>query len=127
MTYQITIPMWLELPQPLRNKLVEIFSLPRSGGTSISSFGGVMKVDTDGYTHQDLAGISIPKMQDFLGSDETDFWKLLELTINKAEASLPEELKPVIDEKPWCNSCDSRGVRHKKTCPNFISKVEAVV
>ena len=119
--YQVTIPMWLDLPQELRSKMVEIFALKRSGGTVISSVGGVMRCETDGYTHEDLIGISIDKMQDFLGEhDEKDFWKLLEATINKAEEGLPTAPK---EKAPWCDSCDSKGVRHKKICPK-VKKLE---
>ena len=31
----------------------------------------------------------------------------------------PEEIKPV-ESKKFCDSCDSKGVRHLKTCPKFI-------
>ncbi|MFA5037063.1 MAG: hypothetical protein WC479_07805 [Candidatus Izemoplasmatales bacterium] len=29
-----------------------------------------------------------------------------------------EDLKK-LEEKPWCDKCDSKGVRHKKNCPDF--------
>lgn len=36
------------------------------------------------------------------------------------------EVAPVVEntgaDAPWCDSCDSRGVRHKKECPKFVPR-----
>lgn len=49
-------------------------------------------------------------------------------------APIPEEITPIVEEvpvtvvpefepealTPWCDTCDSLGVRHKKTCPKYV-------
>ena len=39
------------------------------------------------------------------------------------QSKLPEEEEKV--EEPWCDSCDSKGGRHKKECPKKVSKAKA--
>lgn len=113
---QITIPYWLQIPQPIRDHLIKVFNIPRSEGSTIQSVMGIMSVTCDGHTHPDLLSISIPKMQIYLGSEEIDFWKLVELTLLKAEEeSKPAEVTPA--EQITCSICESTSQRHKKNCP----------
>jgi hypothetical protein len=51
--------------------------------------------------------------------------KVEELTETKVEIVEPQELAeaetpPIV--KPFCEHCDSKGVRHKKDCPTLIKQ-----
>lgn len=81
MQIQISIPQWLSIDQKVRLKLVEVFELPRTGYTHVQD--GV--VTTDGYKHEDLAHLTVAKMQDYINNHkEEDFFKLLDRTLNQA-------------------------------------------
>jgi hypothetical protein len=54
----------------------------------------------------ELNPISIPETKEEIKLPETDPSKIIELTGN--------------EPKPFCDSCDSKGVRHKKECVNYI-------
>ncbi len=90
MLVQVTIPEWLKLPVPVRQRLVQIFEINRSQGTSVE--GNV--VISDGYTHKDLEAITLEKMQIFLDSQEPDFIKLFDAVVKKIEDEKPVEIKP---------------------------------
>lgn len=81
---QVIIPVWLSLPMNVRLHLKKVFGIPRSEGTNVVD-GHVV---SDGHTHPDLARITIPAMQEYLASDETDFHTLFALTVDKVEAEL---------------------------------------
>lgn len=82
MQIQISIPQWLTIEQKVRLKLVELFEIPRTGYTHVQD--GV--VTTDGYKHEDLAHLTVEKMQTYIGNrKETDFFKLLDRTLAQAE------------------------------------------
>ena len=72
-TPQLTIPQWLSLQMPIRLRLKSIFNIPRSSGSEVVN----TTVLSDGHTHGDLAVITVEKMQQYLSSDEQDFYKLL--------------------------------------------------
>lgn len=71
---QITTSQWLLLPFEVRQYLVTEFKIPRSSYTLVQD----NKVMADGYTHDDLATITIEKMQHFTGSKETNFYTLFD-------------------------------------------------
>lgn len=84
MKAQLTRPQWLSLPIEVRNKLVLLFAIPRSGFTEVQD----STVVSDGYTHEDLTHITVEKMQVLLDSDEKDFFALFEEIIINTQASL---------------------------------------
>lgn len=96
MLIQLTIPQWLALSPDVRGELKKIFNIPRSSGTVLED----NRVVTDGYTHPDLANITIEKMQDYLkiGHIPTDeFYGLFTQVLEKIEAEMPA---PVVVTAP---------------------------
>lgn len=89
--YQITIPQWLSLTIETRQRLKELFSIPRSSGSQVND--GV--VVSDGHTHEDLKRVSIEAMVKYLNGvsvvkgdegylgEELGFYPLLELVLEK--------------------------------------------
>jgi hypothetical protein len=75
---------WLGLPKETRQKLANLFNIPRSTFTHVE--GNV--VVSDGYTLRDLALISKESLQEYTGETHDDFYKLLEATIEKLTAPL---------------------------------------
>lgn len=125
---------WVQLPIEVRAKLAEKFNIPRSGYTHVVG----NKVETDGYTNENLAKMSIEALRAYTGADSQDFTDLFKLTLIKiyeelkppevlvngeppeVEANIektPEQLvEEVVGKAPFCDSCESKGVRHLKTC-----------
>lgn len=119
---------WLQLPNEVRLKLVEIFKIPRSGGAVIED----NRVITDGYTQIDLDTITTLAMQAYLDTDETDFAILFKAVLKKIEPELvppklhtetqaPVNIKISINEKEYelketqetKESSDERGTESK--------------
>lgn len=106
--YQVTIPIWLQVPAEIRRRIIEEFNLPRTGATHVMM--GAMsgnEVLTDGYTHEDLLNLSVVRMQEFLNSETKDVFQLFEELVNSYEkdilteeamATEPEELVAAIPE-----------------------------
>ncbi len=74
---KVNVSDWLSLSWETRRKIVEIFKIPRSGGTHV--VGGVVK--TDGYTQEDLTAISVEKMKEYTKLESDDFVELFKKTI----------------------------------------------
>lgn len=91
---QINTFQWVSLPQETRNRLIEIFSLKKSGHVEVEN----KTVMTDGYTNQDLAGITVEKMQEYTGTDEEEYFSLFKAVLAKIEGEMVEELKKEIEE-----------------------------
>lgn len=53
---------WLQLPMETRNKLRELFHIPKSQGVILEN----ETVKSDGTTYQDLSALTLEKMQTFL-------------------------------------------------------------
>ena len=64
-----------------REKLVDIFSIPKSGGVVVEG----NRLISDGHTPTDLMAVTVDKMQEFLESPEEDFYKLFIEVIDKIE------------------------------------------
>lgn len=87
---QLTPYEWLQMPRELRILFRETFNIPRSGGTIVTG----NKIESDGYTVEDLSRVSLKTLQDYLGT-ENDHWdQLLQLTINKMKNGDDKELDP---------------------------------
>lgn len=131
---QLSYAIWLQLPPELRHKLVILFDIPRSGSTVVEYRAAGNVVTSDGYTAIDLQAVSTERMRGLLNSDSDNFYKLFEDITTHIDALLtgtfgssataPEERidTPQVSSgfstlPPFCDSCDSKGGRHKKTCP----------
>lgn len=87
MTIQVSVHDWLQLPMDIRQKLAVIFNLNRSGGNILED----NVVISDGYSHKDLAAITVDAMQKYLETYEiNDFVTLFDLVIDKVSYKEPE-------------------------------------
>lgn len=97
---QLVIPQWLALSMPVRLRLKKIFSIPKSEG--VNSIDG--RVVSDGHTHPDLAHISLPAMEAYVGyTFDGDFFAAFETVLVKVEGEMAAEAeakKPVPAEAP---------------------------
>lgn len=96
---QITIPQWLALPLPLRNKFSEKFNIKRSGYTHVED----NRVVTDGHTHGDLAVVNTNTLQELTGEKTKVFSELLQAAIDLLDG------KPVGHKKDEGEQSDDTG------------------
>lgn len=73
--------LWMMVPKEERDILIQQFGLVRTGITEVID----QQLITDGYSDKDLAGITLEKMTEFIGSEES-FMRAWELTVMKARA-----------------------------------------
>lgn len=104
---------WMSLDRSVRNKLVQLFDIPRSGETIVRS-GIVMpdgsigsETQSDGHTPQDLAALSKERMQEVLNTEDDNFYNLLKTVIDNlddllgieiVEEELKEEAAEIVQE-----------------------------
>lgn len=82
-------PVWLQLSQEMRGKLVRLFGLKRSGATeTYMGRDSVVRVVSDGYTAGDLLIVTKEKMQELLDTDSTDFYGMFDEIIANIDALL---------------------------------------
>lgn len=93
---QLTPFEWLQLPPDIRRMFKETFNIPRSSGTVVIGD----RVESDGHTIDDLSRVSLKSLQEYLGTEEDHWDRLLQLTINKMENGNDKELDPAIAESP---------------------------
>jgi len=79
---------WLSLKTETRAEIARIFGIKRSGTTEVIND----IVITDGFTDKDLSGITLPKLQVFLNSTESDFYKLFKEAVVMVENMLRDGL-----------------------------------
>lgn len=72
---------WLQMPIEIRNLFKITFQIPRTGGAIVNN----NRLESDGHTTQDLSVVSLKSLQEYLGTTEDHWDKLLQLTINKME------------------------------------------
>lgn len=82
--------LWMVQPLDVRNHLAAHFDLHKTGVSEIRD----QDVISDGYSFDDLEGITHEKMVEYVGSEES-FPRLWELTVAKAHY----ELTPPIEMK----------------------------
>ena len=122
----------MAVPKEKRIRLAEIFSIPQTGIKEIID----QTVKCDGYLNEDLQAITLEKMCEYIGSQEP-FSRAWELTLMKVHSELNPSRRidqalevmvgnePIIEpyvppsEKIFCDTCDSKGFRHKKECPKY--------
>jgi len=92
--------LWMQLEKTIRNHLVSVFNIPRTGVTEIFN----NEVRADGYSAEDLKAITLEKMTEYIGSEET-FPRAWEITCSKANSEvnppmnmLKPEVIPMADE-----------------------------
>jgi len=75
--------MWMALKKEIRNKLVEVFGINKTGVSEIRD----QTILSDGYTGEDLKVISLEAMCKYIGSQET-FLRAWETTLQKIDLEL---------------------------------------
>lgn len=141
---QVSYQIWIKLPKEVRDKLVQLFHIPRSGSTVVDYGQQGNVVVSDGYKPTDIETITLEKMQALLDTDRTNFYELFSEVIEHAdrllkpkdkEVTFYDDLTPGVGmaelvkdlPKPddrvtivhiaFCDTCTSKGGRHLKTCP----------
>lgn len=116
---QIYTQYWISLPKEVREHLVSIFDIPRSGITEIRD----QTVLSDGHTNEDLKAISAERMGAYTGDTTAAFPMLWELTIVKAFEDLAQKIvdapEAEIAAPRYCMTCTAKSGRHKKGCPKY--------
>lgn len=122
---QLAYNIWIKLPSEVRHNLVVLFDIPRSGRTIVEYRAEGPVVTSDGYTPTDIEAITLEKMQGILGSPSDNFYQLFSEVVDNLDNLIsgtpnknvaPVESTPGA-RPPFCDQCDSKGVRHKKICP----------
>jgi hypothetical protein len=80
---------WLKLPLLVRLRLRRDLEIPRSGGNILDG----QRLVSDGHTDENLATITIEKLQAYLGSEDDSFETLWEATVLKATQDIEAEEK----------------------------------
>lgn len=122
---------WMDLPKEIKDHLIKVFSIPRTGITEIRD----QTVVTDGHTNTDLQSITAERMAAYIGSPaDLAFSRLWEITLSKVKYELhPPAFEigadgiitdvPVIPPtepiKKYCDTCVSTAGRHRKGCPKY--------
>ncbi len=118
---------WRNISLSTRIKIAGVFGIPKVGPTHVRD----NYVESDGYKIEDVErALNVDALQKYLETDETDMATLMVWLVDKAEGRYEARLVqrividedapleiPVADKKPFCDQCDSKGVRHKKVCP----------
>lgn len=82
--FTVIVPqLWMMVPKKERDLIAKEFNLSKTGITEVVN----EDVITDGYRAEDLAGITIEKMANFIGSEES-YMRSWELTVMKAHSLL---------------------------------------
>ncbi len=110
---QLTQFEWLQLPMKARDLFIQTFDIPRTGGAIVNN----NVLQSDGHTMEDLSRVSLKALQEYLGTTEDHWDKLLQLTINKMENPnvTPKEydFAPEPDVRPESPTVGKRGRKAK--------------
>lgn len=122
---------WCALSITTRHKLASEFGIIKKGSTEVFD----NQIKHDGYVIKDIeSALTLDAIQKYLGTTETDLQILWGWLVDKIEGRgiiTPEilhkefksaqasEIKPtvIMIPKSFCDTCDSKGARHKKGCP----------
>ena len=141
----ITPHSWLQIPTETRNELAKDFGMSRSGTPRCVTELGVTKIESDGYTIEDLRALSVESMTEWLlkynikpENNEIHYllgmcagMKMRKMTPetpqqnqNETENSLTKA-QNVPEQNPngkprFCDQCESKGVHHLKSCPKNV-------
>jgi len=120
---------WISLSLDTRNKIAREFGIVKKGPVEV--FANTIK--SDGYLVKDIDdALTLTKMQAYLGTTETDPTVLWNYLVDKMEGRNitlidtpvavtiePDKSISIPIVKPFCDKCESKGVRHRKGCPYF--------
>jgi hypothetical protein len=109
---------WLRFSNEQRLLMRQTFNIPKSGG--VEMMGNQMI--SDGSNEKDLKVVNIASMQEFTESNEKDFDKLLELTIEKIDVMIKEEA----EEKEAVAAKAKAKVRNKEISEVVQSILETI-
>lgn len=102
--HTISLNTWVELPNPIRYKIREIFNIPRSSNTMVVD--GM--IESDGTTHEDIQHLTIEKMQKYLGDASEDLHVLFDKVVARVNDELQGRVNivevPVIEIKKKKNA-----------------------
>lgn len=141
---------WLDLPLETRAKLAILFEMPEKGSVQTMYGPNGPRVLSDGYSHDHLKLVTLEKMNTMLGTDSDNFYATFKLLVKNLDeviggevivieekilfAITDEDMQEVgkgaveileeINKKPFCEFCDSKGVRHLKICTRPIMEHE---
>ena len=140
----ITPHVWLQFSSVVRNELAKLFGMQRSTSPVCITERGKTRIESDGFTVDDLRALNAESMQKFLGFSkvdlEADVNALLEMCAKKVErgpsaivekGTLPVTPEPadIVEEylaeppKRYCEFCTSKGARHKNNCTRNNNKL----
>jgi len=100
---RLTSSQWIQLPQDIRNKLVELFNIPRTGYIDVRN----MQVVSDGYTDNDLKTITVDKLKAYTGLEVGSIYELLTQAIIKIQT--PLEVNQTNDNAKTTTSTQDQG------------------
>jgi len=109
---------WIQLSLVTRQKIASEFGIVQKHGIEV--FENTVK--NDGYEIKDIEqALNLDSIQRYLGSSETDMIKVWYQLIDKIEGrEVVQTIEPSVeDKKSFCNTCDSKGVRHKLGCVQY--------
>lgn len=107
----ISMHTWVSLPNEVRYKIRAIFAIPRSSNTVVND--GM--IETDGTTNEDFKHLTVEKMQEYLGTDSTDFHKLFDMVVAQVIDELSgAPIKEIIKDE----TKESKQVKGKNTKRN---------
>lgn len=119
---KLYVPNWMALSKETKDHLIKVFGLVKTGNSEIRD----QEVVTDGFTNNDLEGITLSKMAEYTGSPASEsFHRLWEVTLSKVkyelhppimDISLKAEIVPEVKTK-FCDFCEAVGpIKHKANC-----------
>lgn len=76
---------WLSLPQETRAKLVVLFGMPPKGNVNVVWGPEGAKVMTDGYGYEHLKLITLEKLQEIVGDNDDNFYRLFRYVVENID------------------------------------------
>lgn len=120
MFQRLSVNEWLSLDRDMRKQLRELFSIPQSTYSHVS--GGI--VLSDGSTYEDLAAITIEKLEEYTG-EKGDFKTLFIKTLEKLNSLDNQNVYGKLNEEAETTSTQSETKRRGR--PKKEDRQESVV
>lgn len=90
----ITQQQWLLLPREVKNELINVFGIERTGISEVRD----NEIISDGYSQKDLMVITKETMAKYIGSDES-FLRAWEITLSKINFTLHPPVGEIVASK----------------------------